>query len=69
MPVLLIAALVAFFVLSWWWRRSRTLTRDCRWRENRATAPEGHSRFRCVVCGAETDLPQGQQPKHCVRQQ
>ncbi|WP_128253444.1 hypothetical protein [Falsirhodobacter deserti] len=69
MPVLLILGLIAFFVLSWLWHRSRTLTRDCRWREDRSRAPEGRSFFRCASCGAETDLPRGKQPKHCLRQQ
>lgn len=68
MPIILILGLIAFFVLSWWWHRSRTLTRDCRWREDRSQASEGRSFFRCVACRAETDLPEGEQPRHCLRQ-
>ncbi|MDB6452218.1 hypothetical protein [Falsirhodobacter sp. 20TX0035] len=69
MPILLILGLIAFFVLSWWWHRSRTLTRDCTWREDRSRAAPGRSFHHCMVCGAETDLPKGEQPRHCLRQQ
>jgi hypothetical protein len=67
MPIILILGLIAFFVLSWWWHRSRTLTRDCKWREDRSRAAAGQSFFHCVACGAETELPQGEQPRHCLR--
>ena len=58
-PVLLISVLVAMAVM----RRGVTLTRDCRWRLDRA-AVEGPV-WRCAVCGAVT---QGaQEPRHCLR--
>lgn len=69
MPVFLILGLIAFFVLSWWWHRSRTLTRDCRWREDRTRAHDGGHFFHCVACGAETHLPNGAEPRDCLRGQ
>lgn len=69
MPILFLIGVVAFFVLSWIWHRSRTLTRDCKWREDRSRAPEGQSFFHCIACGATTVIPRGAQPKHCLRQQ
>lgn len=69
MPILLILGLVAFVLLSWLWHRSRTLTRACRWREDRTRAAPGMSFFHCLACGAETELPKGEQPRDCLRQQ
>ncbi|WP_052362619.1 hypothetical protein [Falsirhodobacter sp. alg1] len=65
----LIIGLIAFFILSWIWKRSRTLTRDCRWREDRQQAGPDESFFHCVTCGAETRLPKGDEPRHCLRGQ
>lgn len=69
MPLLFLLGVVAFFVLSWFWHRSRTLTPVCTWREDRRRAGPGESFFHCMVCGAEERLPKGQQPRHCRRQQ
>ena len=64
---LLILGFIAFFVLAWWWRRSRTLTRNCVWREDRRRAAPGASFHHCLTCGAELALPKGQEPRHCLR--
>lgn len=58
-PVLLISVLIAMAVL----RRGVTLTRDCRWRLDRAAV--GGAVWRCAVCGAVT---QGaREPRQCLR--
>ncbi|MBE2275000.1 MAG: hypothetical protein IAE87_01755 [Rhodobacteraceae bacterium] len=64
MPVLLILLLAGVVVFLWLTQRNSTLTRDCRWRLDRATAP-GH--WRCAACGAECDLAVGQEPRDCLR--
>lgn len=56
--------IVAIFFGMWWMRRGSTLTRSCRWREERA---EGLGHFRCAACGAELQLPPGKQPRDCLR--
>ncbi|WP_126974894.1 hypothetical protein [Frigidibacter oleivorans] len=66
MPLVLIG-FVLFFVLAWWWHRSRSLTRDCLWREDRRRAGPGESWFHCLACGAELTLPRGQEPRDCLR--
>lgn len=64
MPVLLLILAIGVFVWLWLARRGSTLTRLCRWREDRRAGP-GH--FRCAACGAECILPPGQVPRHCLR--
>lgn len=64
---LLILGFIAFFVLAWWWRRNRSLTRNCIWREDRRRTGPGESFFHCLTCGAEEVLPKGQEPRHCLR--
>ena len=56
--------IIAIFLGMWWMRRGSTLTRNCRWREDRATGP-GH--FRCAACGAEIDLAPGKRPRDCLK--
>lgn len=57
--------IIAIFLGMWWMRRGSTLTRDCRWREERSEGP-GH--FRCAACGAECVLEPGRQPRDCLRE-
>ena len=63
MPILLILLGLSVFGYLWLARRNSTLTRDCRWRLDRATAPDA---WRCVACGA---VARGDQPRDCFRQQ
>ncbi|WP_425052965.1 hypothetical protein [Psychromarinibacter sp. S121] len=46
----------------WWKRTHTTLTRDCRWRQDK---PAGD--WHCVACGARTVPPEGQSPRNCLR--
>ncbi|KFI33365.1 hypothetical protein CG51_13795 [Haematobacter missouriensis] len=64
-PFLLLAVIVGL----WWSRRGSTLTRDCRWREDRAHATATERVFRCAACGAETRVPAGREPRDCLRAQ
>lgn len=62
MPILLLALGLGVLAYLWWRRATTTLTRECRWRMNRAA---GH--WRCVACGAQQaglDTP-----RDCLRDQ
>ncbi|KUP94380.1 hypothetical protein TRIHO_06990 [Tritonibacter horizontis] len=60
MPVLLILLLLGTLAYLYWRRKTTTLTRACRWRQDR---PAGG--WRCAFCGA---VETGQaQPKRCKR--
>jgi hypothetical protein len=61
MPALLLILLVAVLGWMWWTRRGSTLTRTCRWRQDRRAGV-----WRCAACGAE--CPLGPEPRHCLRQ-
>lgn len=60
MPVLLLILLLSVLGYLWLVRRNSTLTRACRWREDRA---EGAGHYRCAACGARTTGT----PRHCLR--
>jgi hypothetical protein len=62
MPFLLLVLLVGVLAYLYWHRRATTLTRDCRWREDRAAGV-----WRCAFCGAET--VQDGPPRACLRDQ
>jgi hypothetical protein len=62
-PVLLLLGLGVLAYLWWRWRTT-TLTRECRWREDRVAGP-GH--WRCAACGAET-ITAGE-PRACLKPQ
>ncbi|NBE07793.1 hypothetical protein [Paragemmobacter ruber] len=64
MVILVPLLLVAVFVALWVMRRGATLTRVCRWREDRAA---GVDLWRCAVCGAVTQARGA--PRHCLRGQ
>ena len=64
MALVLLLLLIGAFAFLWWRWRTTTLTRDCRWRLDRAGGP-GH--WRCAACGAETGLQEGEAPKRCLR--
>lgn len=49
MAILLLILLVATLVYLWWRRRTTTLTRNCRWRQDRARGD-----WTCAYCGART---------------
>ena len=63
MPILLILLGLSVFGYLWLERRKSTLTRACRWRLDRAIAPDA---WRCASCGATT---RGAEPRDCLRQQ
>lgn len=65
MPVLLLLLLAGVLAYLWINRRGTTLTRDCRWRQDRSTGDEG--RFSCAFCGARVTLPKGKTPRVCLR--
>jgi hypothetical protein len=54
LPLLLLAVLGYL----WWSRRGSTLTRTCRWRQDRRQG------WRCAACGATAT---GQEPRDCLR--
>ncbi|PJF07867.1 hypothetical protein [Pseudorhodobacter sp. MZDSW-24AT] len=60
MPVLLLILLLAVLGYMWITRRNSTLTRACRWRQERAAG-----QWRCVSCGAV--VPGGVAPRDCLR--
>ncbi|WP_135449175.1 MULTISPECIES: hypothetical protein [Tabrizicola] len=61
MPLILLILAVGVYLYLWHRWRTTTLTRDCRWRQDRRVAPDY---WRCVVCGAEA---RGREPKDCLR--
>ncbi len=62
-PIVIVAVLIGM----WLSRRGSTLTRDCRWREERATGGATTRHFRCAACGAECDTAPGKDPRACLR--
>lgn len=62
MPVLMLLLLVGVLAYMWVARRGSTLTRMCRWREDRRAGL-----WRCAACGAETVVAGGRRPKDCLR--
>ena len=62
MPVLLLILLVSVLLFLWLTRRGTTLTRLCRWREDRSLG-----QWRCAACGALCQVPAGKTPRHCLR--
>ena len=60
MPLLLLILLGGVLVWSAWRYRTTTLTRDCRWREDRM-----RGLWRCAFCGAEAPGPA--MPRDCLR--
>jgi hypothetical protein len=65
MPLLLLI-IPAIFIYMWLSKRNSTLTRTCRWREDRAAVGEGMC-WRCAACGAEMRLVPGKTPRDCLR--
>lgn len=63
MPILVPLLLIFVFLAMYLMRRGRTLTRDCRWRLDRAA--EGGPVWRCAVCGGLSRG--GATPRHCQR--
>jgi hypothetical protein len=61
MPLLLLLLGISVFLYLWLTRRNSTLTRDCRWREDRAAGL-----WRCAACGAEC-RPEKGPPRDCLR--
>lgn len=62
MPILLLILLVGVFAYLWWQRRTTTLTRDCRWWQDRTSGS-----WHCAFCGAE--LAQEKAPTVCLKGQ
>ena len=60
-PVFLLI-LIGVFTYLWWKRTHTTLTRNCRWRQEK-----GAGLWRCAYCGAVTP-DTGSSPRHCAQQ-
>jgi len=60
MPVLLILLALGVLAYLFWHRATTTLTRDCRWRQDKA-----HTLWRCAFCGAERTGTE--EPRDCLR--
>jgi hypothetical protein len=65
MPILLLLLLVGVLAYFYWRRRTTTLTRNCRWREDRAA---GEGFYRCVSCGGQMRTKDSKPPRDCVAQ-
>lgn len=61
MPILLLLLLLGVLGYLWWRRQTTTLTRNCRWRDDRT-----RGLWVCAFCGAET--PEGP-PRNCLKDQ
>jgi hypothetical protein len=57
---LLLALLIGTLAWLWWHRRTTTLTRNCRWRQDKAAGV-----WRCRFCGGEVEGEKA--PVRCVR--
>ncbi|MDR7123771.1 hypothetical protein [Pseudotabrizicola sp. 4114] len=62
MPLLLLLLLLSVLIYMWIARRNSTLTRACRWRQERSAG-----QWRCASCGAV--MPGTQEPRDCLRPQ
>ncbi|EEE38537.1 hypothetical protein RKLH11_2379 [Rhodobacteraceae bacterium KLH11] len=62
MPVLLLLLVIGVFTYFIWRSRTSSLTRDCRWRQDRK---EGL--WRCAFCGAVSESEGA--PKNCLKDQ
>ncbi|MCB1312920.1 MAG: hypothetical protein KDK29_14065 [Sedimentitalea sp.] len=65
MPLLLLVLLIGVLAYLWWQHRTTTLTRNCRWRADRAA---GENCYRCASCGGRTRTEDGRPPRRCVAQ-
>ncbi len=61
--ILLLGLLIVFalILIMQPWKR-----RDCRWRQDARKLADGRVLFTCAACGAETALPKGRAPRHCL---
>lgn len=64
MVLLLPLLLVGVFAYMWFARRGSTLTRECRWRQDRTLGPAS---WRCATCGATCNPAPGRLPRACLR--
>ncbi|MEY4984200.1 MAG: hypothetical protein RIR62_2466 [Pseudomonadota bacterium] len=62
MPVLVILLILSVLIYLWFARRGSTLTRHCRWRQDRRAGPD---MWRCAVCGAAVAGTGA--PRQCLR--
>ncbi len=60
MPLLLLVLAVGVVGFLWYRRATTTLTRDCRWRQDRA-----RGQWRCAYCGARRES--AKEPVDCLR--
>ncbi|MGB8622781.1 MAG: hypothetical protein WCD16_08175 [Paracoccaceae bacterium] len=65
MPLTIILVILVF-VGMFLYRRSHSLTRDCRWRARRS-GDDGAQLYVCAACGAETFTTDGKPPRECKR--
>ena len=61
MPVLLLLLAVGVLGYLYWRRRTTTLTRNCRWRQQR-----GAGEWQCAFCGARAKNERA--PRSCLRE-
>lgn len=61
MQLVIPVLIAAVFLYLWITRRNTTLTRACRWRQDRRTAADA---WRCAACGATA---RGREPRDCLR--
>jgi hypothetical protein len=66
MIVVLILLLVGVVAYLFWQSRTTTLTRRCRWREDRSFDHDSLRLFRCMSCNATTHCPIGEEPRDCL---
>ena len=64
MPILVLVLVLSVLLYLWFARRGSTLTRQCRWRQDRRAGPE---MWRCATCGAVTAVAGGKAPRQCLR--
>jgi len=62
MVPLLVILLIGTLIYLWWKWQFTTLTRLCRWRQDRAAGD-----WRCAACGARMVTDDGQAPRDCLR--
>ena len=60
MPVLILLLLTGVFGYFIWRRKTSTMSRDCRWRQQRS-----QHRWQCTNCGAVQ--PGAAEPRDCLR--
>jgi hypothetical protein len=66
MIVLLVLLVIGVLLYLFWVQRTTTLTRQCRWREDRRFDHDDRRLFRCLACNAKTECAVGERPRDCL---